>query len=191
MTEVRKPQADYPYLTLDEIRSLSKDIRGVMVEKGWYETERTREEVGMLIASEVFEAFEDYRDGKMDTYFTDAGKPCGCWSEIADVAIRCLDAMDGLEEDSALTRLLLLEIETVRNRFQDTNLIKLMRDAVLMAINMEFQSHSAKWQGVLIGMVMALDTVLRNFSNTNLRHEIALKMTYNRTRPHRHGGKKL
>lgn len=41
-----------------------------------------------LIHSELSEAVEDFRVGKMTTTLTESGKPVGLPSELADVAIR-------------------------------------------------------------------------------------------------------
>lgn len=72
------------------------DAHGLSRSKGWYEgaEERTAERIAVklaLIHSEVSEALEDVRAGKMALTIVDGGKPCGLPSELADVVIRVLD----------------------------------------------------------------------------------------------------
>ncbi len=52
-----------------------------------------------LIHSEVSEALEDYREGKLRLQHTDDGKPVGLPSELADVVIRVLDMSGALGID--------------------------------------------------------------------------------------------
>ena len=72
--------------------------------KGFYDTPPNIPERLALIHSEVSEALEDYRDGKMSLVLTDSGKPIGFPSELADILIRVLDlaAHLGIDADHAV-----------------------------------------------------------------------------------------
>lgn len=49
-----------------------------------------------LIHSEVSEALEAVRDGKLEMYRDDNGKPDGLIVELADIVIRCMDFAESL-----------------------------------------------------------------------------------------------
>lgn len=72
-------------------------------EKGWYVAGEVKNipEMLALIHSEVSEALEDYRDGRMVTTGQAGEKPCGFPSEIADVVIRIADLCGHLGIDLA------------------------------------------------------------------------------------------
>lgn len=75
--------------------SIDQLIYGVhqnAIDKGWYEEPRTFGEIIALVHSELSEALEDYRAGRVITeiYF-EGEKPCGIPIELADVLIRIFD----------------------------------------------------------------------------------------------------
>lgn len=69
--------------------------------KGWYDGpgERNIGEQLMLVVTEVAEAMEDLRDGKMALSYDEKGKPTGFPIEIADVMIRLFDLAGYLRID--------------------------------------------------------------------------------------------
>jgi len=72
------------------MNELARQIHQYAKSKGWWDTKRNMGELLANVHSEVSEAWEDYRDGNMTTYFVGM-KPCGFPSEMADIIIRVLD----------------------------------------------------------------------------------------------------
>ena len=75
------------------IAEWTKTVHKNAVAHGWWESPRTEGELLMLVASEIFEAFEEVRHGKgmTETYYSGDGKMEGIPSELADVVIRVMD----------------------------------------------------------------------------------------------------
>jgi len=67
------------------IKEIQKEIHKNAVSHGWWNTERPVPEILCLIHSEVSEALEAFRNHDMDNFA----------EELADVAIRLMDAAEG------------------------------------------------------------------------------------------------
>jgi NTP pyrophosphatase (non-canonical NTP hydrolase) len=79
-------------LGLNKMRDMA---HGMSREKGWYDGEAAKRNIPEMLAlihSEVSEALEEYRAGRMAVWFENGKpKPEGFPSEIADVVIRIGD----------------------------------------------------------------------------------------------------
>lgn len=181
-----------------DIGMLAMEVHKLMRQKGWYDDERSFMDLGMLIASEAFEAFEDYRDNKFKTYFLPNGKPCGMVSEVADIAIRALDTIGALvvrSMDVGLDGHFMDEGDVKPIQIRDYSAYAIVLNQIAFTA-MEKISRTTSRNEVIaacVSIVRTCDEFIASeapsFDGTSLRREIKLKMDFNATRPHRHGNK--
>jgi len=150
------------------------------------------EEKMVLIASEVAEAFEEYRKpdiGITQVYYKDK-KPEGFPIEMADAFIRVLDLMgaltssgingwdfSGYDSDKPLIRIRTLGPDVGGHCFQVLRTIVACYDLDLEVLNHKFLPY----------VLMSIEQACLDL-NVDLVEAVTLKTAYNSTRPYRHGG---
>lgn len=187
---------------------LAKEVHQNAVAHGWWETDRSYEEVIALIHSELSEALEEYRDGKQMLYYKDSncnkggdcapednmdcpcdetqcmyfvpGKPEGIIVELADVVIRILDYCGRRSIDIG-------DELDLRSAGNDTNTLPELVVRCHYLISMAYTNVE------LCSRYFAKCISLIDFwcleNGTTLETAISIKHEYNKTRPYRHGGK--
>lgn len=85
------------------ISQIQKEVHDLAIEKGWYDQQRNPLELIALIMSELGEAVEEIRKGRIHCHELD-GKPVGEVTELADAVIRILDYCEyfGLNLETAI-----------------------------------------------------------------------------------------
>jgi len=161
-------------------QSLVRVAHGMAVEKGWWDdgiAARPLEDIVNNFHAEVSEAWEEYRAGRMATWYADpqavmAGKlpkPEGFYVELADLLIRIADAAGAHRiefPDEPITQ------PVFDNMSRNVLLLHGTIDKFLFATA----------AGDCFGIAKA--------NNHDLWATIREKLAYNATRPYRHGGKR-
>jgi hypothetical protein len=157
--------------------------------KGWHERPRTWREIRGLVVSELSEAIEEFRAGRMHNWLNpDRGfKPEGFFVEVADAAIRLLDWAESrsLAWDAADEHFVAYgDVEMPHGFFRDMNPIEQI-DAVTVVLHDsgQFSDDTLVWLGLSACFALA------RAHKRDLWDCIDLKHAYNVTRSFRHGGK--
>lgn len=168
-----------------DIPALIKECHQIAVDHGWWEPQdgqpRSTDELVCLLHSEVSEAFEEYRKHKpLDLiYFNeDDPKPEGIPIEFADVIIRCCDVLgsEGIHE-------------IVLDQLCHDGNIGFSRFCAILHRDI---STCLKECLFVYGIEIIIESILEfcELHQMDIQRALALKIAYNRTRPHRHGDKK-
>lgn len=168
--------------------ALAKEIHENAVAKGWWETERSWEECRILVVSELAEALEEYRAGRMTVWFSGwhgsgiapilpetKNKPEGFPIELADAAIRILDWFGRDNGSSEYINSLVGRLPVDSDPMPLGSVPLCLDWAVQQIYSGEFALV------VIVALAAGLDI--------DLEAMIRLKHEYNKTRPYRHGGK--
>jgi hypothetical protein len=151
------------------------------VDKGWWEGERSAVECWVNFHAELSEAWEEYRCGRMATWYADSAtvlrsggvpKPEGFWVEIGDLMIRIADYVGSRRFNVASPCGLDVFYEQL--------------EAIPRVVA---RMHHGLAMDYLLDVV-DMCCMFAEFHKVDLWSTIREKLRYNATRPHRHGGKK-
>lgn len=163
-----KEFADKAIEWIDKCHSLA-------VEKGWHDKPVPWDVTVCNLHGEISEAWEEYRSGRPITqvWHSDGGKPEGFFVEIADFVIRVFD-YHGTCENEICCWYMQNWIEEQRiDKYDVSDFIVYLHDLV----------------GAYTLHAVFLCFAFADAHGVNLWDVIELKHEYNKTRPHRHGGK--
>lgn len=155
-------------------------IHANAVAHGFWEpgSEPTFGEYCALIHEEISEAFSAWRNGEPDEYVVD-GKPEGVWVELADVVIRCADAMGAWKYTFELPN-----IQHVDPRHYTFGAYI----TFLHSIASDIWNDGDEWTiGYQLCVIVAVVYLFADYYNIDLDAIIDRKCAYNATRPWRHG----
>jgi NTP pyrophosphatase (non-canonical NTP hydrolase) len=175
---------------------LKNRIHHLAKSAGWHEEQRQTDELLTLILSEMFEAFEAYRDSYFSEDFSyevmkalistdiEAFKVIfkeeikdTLQDEIADTFIRILD-MAGLYD---------LEIKGVQPISVVKDFAIIQKQFTLLISGMYNEQMTSEKISILLGFLLEVSRLYE----FDLETHIELKLEYNKTRGYRHGGKVL
>lgn len=184
------------------LNELAREAHQIAVEHGWWDPEPTFGDLVALMHSELSEALEEYRAGRPMVYFLEANgfvvsdmserrgeKTEGIAVELADCIIRILDWAG--HEDANLDRVF-GAVKADRLKW-DMDKISHFGDFISGLHNILSMAYTDEEdnQGIYFCMVIDYIQEALKQSGVDLYTVMRAKMDYNRTRPYRHGGKKL
>lgn len=162
--------------SVTDFPSLVPVAHKIAVDKGWWQDGVEKRPIHEIIANyhaEVSEAWEEYRAGRMATWYADNPngplKPEGFWVEIADLLIRMADAVGAGRS-------------IIGNYMEELHVFT----AGITAAEFVSLLHVEICKG-LGGVYLCEKFAAHN--GVDIYAVVREKLRYNVTRPHRHGGK--
>lgn len=151
--------------------------------KGWHARERSWPEIRILVVSEVAEALEEYRNGRMAAWFRRVllfwrkPKPEGFPIELADVAIRLFEHAETIgmswdDPDEAIVS----DVEPAPSAHVPDQL-----DHLVASLYVSEDEQAGVWRGILMVFAVAA------WNGIDLVKAIETKYSFNLTRPYKHG----
>lgn len=161
-------------ISVVDFNSLVPVAHGIALLKGWWQDGTAARPLDEIIANchaEVSEAWEEYRAGRMATWYesSESTKPEGFWVEISDLVIRIADSVGaGLsyEDDDR-------QDPDIGSATSIAEFVCLLHREMVMDLR-----------------CVRLCELFAQRHNVDLYAIIRLKLAYNVTRPYRHGNKK-
>lgn len=172
-------------LTNETIRAIHENA----VAHGFHEpdSEPTFGEYCALIHEEISEAFSAWRNGEPDEYVKD-GKPEGVWVELADVVIRCADAVAAYHislDDDMISKAAVFKFSFanfISAAHYEVDRMWSVSDNILTDGKGRNKCYSTSIS-ILLGIIYAR----AELEGIDLDAIIQRKHEYNKTRPYKHG----
>lgn len=161
---------------------LIKDIHTNAVNKGWWDEHRSWKETRILIASEIAELLEAFRNNEQDKNCDKPIKLTYLEEELADIIIRVLDYIPTLIVYEKYTPPIVYT-GTITNNAA-INLDTLMAN-LYSHHETDDKYYFAQKLTYFIGHVVSI----ANHYNINIWEAIKIKHEYNKTREYKHGKK--
>ena len=173
-----------------DFRTLQKQAHAIAKEKGWWDEERTFDDLIALVHSELSEALEAYRERGLESWSSRAElailgeerTPEGVAFELADVVIRVADMAEWYEWALKIETDIWPLYSPVSSSFGGW--IAELHHRVSLA----YDNPDKIWR---LSRVVTLVQKMAAHYCIDLDAAIEAKMEYNRTRTYRHGGKSL
>ena len=183
--QVCEPSANEPNLKIRDFDTLIKVSHDTAIDRGWWVEQRSQAGILILVVTELAEAVQDYRDGKIETYYeeTECGKkPCGAIVELADALVRLADwaGYYGLK----FSRSMLWDDERIARITEtfETAIFTLMKEAT----SVSFRDNLGDFAEVVFALTEKLVG-----SRDAMWRALEEKCAYNAKRPWRHNNKKI